>query len=31
VRGIDDDGTLDLVVVDLYGERSTIADAIAVP
>jgi len=29
VRGIDDDGTLDLVVVDLYGERSTIADAIA--
>ena len=29
MRGIDDDGTLDLVVVDLYGERSTIADAIA--
>ena len=29
VRAIDDDALLDLVVTDLYGERSTIADAIA--
>ena len=29
VRAIDDDALLDIVFVDLYGDESTIADAIA--
>jgi hypothetical protein len=29
VRAIDDDTVLDIAITDLYGERSTIADAIA--
>jgi hypothetical protein len=29
VRAFDDDAALDIVIVDLYGERTTIADAIA--
>lgn len=29
VRAIEDDRTLDIAITDLYGERSTIADAIA--
>jgi hypothetical protein len=31
VRAIDDDAVLDIVIVDLYGDQSTIADSIANP